>query len=79
MMLMLIVLLTGVCLQPWYSALEAMRYLLPDDQAREKLAGQSWQVCAKETSTAMRMLHYMACFWAHILHFQFSHCLAPCC
>lgn len=34
----------SACLQPWYSALEAMRYLLPDDQAREKLAGQSWQV-----------------------------------
>lgn len=31
-------------MQPWYTALEAMRYLLPDDQAREKLMGQSWQV-----------------------------------
>lgn len=39
------------CLQPWYSALEAMRYLLPDDQAREKLAGQSWQVCALCTAS----------------------------
>jgi hypothetical protein len=45
-LLILIVLLAGLCLQPWYSALEAMRYLLPDDQAREKLTGQSWQVCA---------------------------------
>lgn len=37
-------LLMCCCLQPWYSALEAMRYLLPEDQARERLAGQSWQV-----------------------------------
>jgi hypothetical protein len=34
-------------LQPWYNALEAMHYLLPEDQAREKLAGQSWQVGAQ--------------------------------
>jgi hypothetical protein len=30
--------------QPWYEALEAMRYLLPDTDAREKLIGESWQV-----------------------------------
>jgi hypothetical protein len=34
----------SLLLQPWYTALETMRYLLPDDQAREKLAGQAWQV-----------------------------------
>jgi hypothetical protein len=38
---------TGVgvgALQPWYDALETMRYLLPDSDAREKLVGESWQV-----------------------------------
>ena len=29
-------------LQSWYSALEKMRYSLPDEDAREKAAGQSW-------------------------------------
>eukprot|EP00775_Hariotina_reticulata_P004794 gene4794-5043_t len=28
----------------WYVALEGMRYLLPDDDAREKLTAQSWQL-----------------------------------
>jgi len=49
------VLCLPACLQPWYSALEAMRYLLPDDQAREKLAGQSWQV-------GVRLACTLACF-----------------
>eukprot|EP00879_Flechtneria_rotunda_P026761 GHRR01028584.1.p1 GENE.GHRR01028584.1~~GHRR01028584.1.p1 ORF type:complete len:438 (+),score=166.84 GHRR01028584.1:818-2131(+) len=31
-------------LQPWYAALESMRYLLPDDETRDKVTGQSWQV-----------------------------------
>eukprot|EP00882_Tetradesmus_deserticola_P030997 GHRQ01035031.1.p1 GENE.GHRQ01035031.1~~GHRQ01035031.1.p1 ORF type:complete len:225 (+),score=128.54 GHRQ01035031.1:132-806(+) len=30
--------------QPWYAALESMRYLLPEEDARDKLTGQSWQV-----------------------------------
>ncbi|KAF6265909.1 dynein heavy chain 2 [Scenedesmus sp. NREL 46B-D3] len=30
--------------QPWYAALESMRYLLPEEDAKDKLAGQSWQV-----------------------------------
>eukprot|EP00878_Enallax_costatus_P016966 GHUV01017809.1.p1 GENE.GHUV01017809.1~~GHUV01017809.1.p1 ORF type:complete len:1283 (+),score=439.89 GHUV01017809.1:87-3935(+) len=29
--------------KPWYNALEAMRYLLPDEDAKEKLVGISWQ------------------------------------
>jgi hypothetical protein len=31
-------------MQPWYDALEELRYLLPDDEAKEKLAGEGWQV-----------------------------------
>ncbi|WIA31960.1 hypothetical protein OEZ86_002815 [Tetradesmus obliquus] len=30
--------------QPWYAALESMRYLLPEDDAKDKLTGQSWQI-----------------------------------
>ncbi|WIA11828.1 hypothetical protein OEZ85_011917 [Tetradesmus obliquus] len=30
--------------QPWYAALESMRYLLPEDDAKDKLMGQSWQI-----------------------------------
>jgi hypothetical protein len=30
--------------QPWYAALESMRYLLPEEDAKYKLTGQSWQV-----------------------------------
>lgn len=30
--------------QPWYNSLEAMRYLLPDEDAKEKVVGISWQV-----------------------------------
>eukprot|EP00879_Flechtneria_rotunda_P025821 GHRR01027470.1.p1 GENE.GHRR01027470.1~~GHRR01027470.1.p1 ORF type:complete len:267 (+),score=120.11 GHRR01027470.1:1103-1903(+) len=30
--------------KPWYAALESMRYLLPDDETRDKVTGQSWQV-----------------------------------
>jgi hypothetical protein len=30
--------------QPWYAALESIRYLLPEDDATDKLTGQSWQV-----------------------------------
>ena len=29
-------------LQSWYTALEKMRFSLPDEDAREKAAGQSW-------------------------------------
>lgn len=52
-------------LQPWYTALEAMRYLLPDDQVREKVAGQSWQVC--------RCFKYGVC----VCFVQGTHMLTP--
>jgi hypothetical protein len=28
--------------QPWYELLEAHRHLLPEEEARERLAGESW-------------------------------------
>ncbi len=28
--------------QPWYEHLESLRYLLPDDEARDKFIGESW-------------------------------------
>jgi hypothetical protein len=29
-------------LQPWYEHLEALRYLLPEEDAKDKFTGESW-------------------------------------
>lgn len=29
-------------LQPWYDALESLHHLLPEDEARDRLTGESW-------------------------------------
>lgn len=39
-------------LQPWYDLLEGLRHLLPEDEARDKLAGESW--CLKLERQAER-------------------------
>ncbi|KAF8071068.1 Dnah1 [Scenedesmus sp. PABB004] len=50
--------------RPWYAALEGMRYLLPDDEARDKLAGQSWQVkLLRQAERSLELLQVdEACF-----------------
>ncbi|GBF98747.1 dynein heavy chain axonemal [Raphidocelis subcapitata] len=43
--------------QPWYDALEGMRHLLADDEARDRLAGGSW--AARLTRQAQRAVELL--------------------
>ncbi len=29
-------------MQPWYEHLESLRYLLPEEEAKDKFTGESW-------------------------------------
>lgn len=59
----------GAAVQPWYAALDAMRYLLPDEDARDKLTGQGWQVSTCPTSIVTVPLHIQQ----SLAHYQPGH------
>lgn len=47
-------------MQSWYGALENMRYSLPDEDAREKAAGEAWPTRIerfKEAALSVSFLH----------------------
>ena len=47
-------------MQSWYGALENMRYSLPDEDAREKAAGEAWPIRIerfKEAALSVSFLH----------------------
>ncbi len=44
--------------QPWYECLEGLKHLLPDDEARDRLAGESWPLrLARSADRCLEVLH----------------------
>lgn len=45
-------------LQPWYECLEGFKHLLPEEEARDRLAGESWPLrLARSAERCLEVLH----------------------
>lgn len=51
-------------LQPWYDLLESMHHALPDEDARDKFAGESWAM--RLTRLADRQLEVGRDAWVRL-------------
>lgn len=65
--------MTGL-LQSWYNALEKMRFALPDEDAREKAAGQSWPIRIERLKDAALAV----CICSANLHLMHTHATHLC-